>query len=250
VYVPHLDYAAQKFGPNSPEAQRSLAELDQQLAVFAAQIAAAPGGEQAVYLVAGEYALTDVTGVVYPNRILREAGLVNVCVQDGAEYLNLPACAAFAMVDHQFAHVYVRDADDAAVRRVVELFRSFPGVAEVAAGADRERLGMDHERSGEIILVAEDTHWFAYYWWLEDRLAPPFARTVDIHRKPGYDPVELFFDPATKGIPLNAALVKGSHGVPATRPEHRTALLCSTTTDRIRAGRVYRDTDVFSVIVG
>ena len=83
---------------------------------------------------------------------------------------------------------------------------------------DREKYQLDHPRSGEIILVSEPKSWQAYYYWLEDAEAPAFARTVDIHRKPGYDPVELFFDPVTKSIPLDATLVKGSHGAPVLAP--------------------------------
>ena len=82
--------------------------------------------------------------------------------------------------------------------------------------------------------IASPDAWFTYYYWLDDARAPDFARTVEIHRKPGYDPVELFLDPAirmpalTVGwklarrklgfrtlldvIPLDAHLVKGSHG--------------------------------------
>ena len=103
---------------------------------------------------------------------------------------------------------------------------------------------MNHPRSGDVILVCDDAHWLAYYWWFDDAAAPPFARTVDIHHKPGYDPVELFFDPVAKGIPLHAGLVKGSHGVPATESKHRTALICSAASKAVQSGRTYRDTDV------
>ena len=108
---------------------------------------------------------------------------------------------------------------------------------------------MNHERSGDLVLIADDAHWFAYYWWLDAAAAPPFARTVDIHQKPGYDPVELFFDPASKGIPLDASLVKGSHGVPATGPQHRAVLLCSRGKDVVQAGSVYRDTDIKRMVL-
>ena len=108
---------------------------------------------------------------------------------------------------------------------------------------------MSHERSGELVLWADEAHWFAYYWWLDDAAAPRFARTVDIHRKPGYDPVELFFDPASKSIPLDASLVKGSHGAPAAGPQHRAALLCSRGSDVVQAGHVYRDTDIKRIVL-
>jgi len=246
IYIPHLDYAAQKFGPNSPQAQNALKELDQCLAEFARHITAF--ANETVFLVAGEYALTDVAGVVYPNRVLREAGLLTVREEAGREYLDLKNCTAFALVDHQFAHIYLQgnpsDERKRAEQAVVNLFRNVRGVASVYAGEDRAEIGMKHSRSGDVILHCDDAHWLAYYWWLDDAAAPPYARTVDIHRKPGYDPVELFFDPVAKGIPLNAGLVKGSHGVPATQSHHRTALICSAASKAVQAGCTYRDTDV------
>jgi len=254
IYIPHLDYAAQKFGPNSPQAKAALVELDACLGEFAARIGNLLGARDATFLVAGEYALTDVTGVVYPNRVLREAGLLRVREEGGGEHLDLSASEAFAMVDHQFAHVFVSGTDASTrsrnAERVVELFRRRSGIADVAVGDDRRRLGMLNSRSGEVVLVCDDAHWLAYYWWLGDAAAPPFARTVDIHRKPGYDPVELFFDPRTKGIPLDATLVRGSHGVPCTAAQHRTALICSRPNSAIYAGRPYRDTDIKALTLG
>lgn len=280
IYIPHLDYAAQKFGPDSEQAKQALAELDHELADFADAVRRTPSGRNTIYLVAGEYALTDVGGVIYPNRILRETGHLAIRNQDGHEYLELATSRAFAMVDHQLAHVYLCDPSPsrrgatvslpasassgmpsdlgatgslpagASSRResladqLADFFRTVPGVAGVYVGSARRDIGMDHPRAGDIILVARDDHWFAYYWWLEDALAPPFSRTVDIHRKPGYDPVELFFDPKTRSIPLNATLVKGSHGVPATDSRHRTALICSAQTPSITPNRIYRDTDI------
>lgn len=249
IYVPHLDYAAQKFGPDSPQAKASVVELDRELGVFAEAIAKTPAGRDAVYLVAGEYALTAVNGAIHPNRLLREAGLLSVCEKDGAEHLDLRGSKAFAMVDHQFAHIYVRDAEPAVVKRVVEVLRGVPGVEGVYAGADRAKIGLDHPRSGEVVLVSTDDKWFAYYWWLDDAKAPPFARTVDIHAKPGYDPVELYFDPKTRSIPLDAGLVKGSHGVPATHARHRAALICSAKLGGVPWSVSLADMDVQRIIL-
>jgi len=169
------------------------------------------------------------------------------------EYLDFKDSTAFAMVDHQFTHIYV-NADHGRERKrgvsqIVEIFTDVEGIAAAHTGDDRARIGMNHSRSGDVILVCDDAHWLAYYWWLDDAAAPPFARTVDIHRKPGYDPVELFFDPVAKGIPLNATLVKGSHGVPATAPRHRTALICSVASKTVQTGRTYRDTDIKPIIL-
>jgi hypothetical protein len=117
-------------------------------------------------------------------------------------------------VDHQFAHVFVRDADPMAIDRVVQIFGQQEGIAEVLAGTRRANRAMDHERAGDVILISSPHSWQAYYWWDDDDRAPDFARTVDIHRKPGYDPVELHLDMADRGVPLDASLVRGSHGAP------------------------------------
>ncbi len=248
IYIPHLDYASQKFGPNSEQAKAALAELDTVLADFTQQVSQTAVGEGVTYVAAGEYAMTDVTGVVYPNRILREFDLLKIDERDGHEYLNLGESTAVAMVDHQLAHVFVNGDNpterQSVASKVADLFRSQPGIAGVYVGDDRDEVGINHSRSGDIVLVADDAHWFAYYWWMNDAVAPPFARTVDIHRKPGYDPVELFFDPKTRSIPLDATLVKGSHGVPATAPHHKTALICSAQTPSIKSNESHIDTDM------
>lgn len=254
IYLPHLDYAAQKFGPNSPQANASLTDLDTELARFEEAIAGGGGQGTPTMLVAGEYALTDVSNVLYPNRLLRSAGLLSCVSGDrGGENVDLARSPAFALVDHQLAHVYVNACDrqeqTAIIARVVELFRGTTGIAGVYAGEDRASVGMLHPRSGDVILVCDDAHWFAYYWWLDDARAPDFARTVDIHRKPGYDPVELFFDPKTRGIPLDATLVKGSHGAPAVRDCQRTTLICSTPDDAITSRPLHRDCDMKSLVL-
>lgn len=253
IYIPHLDYASQKFGPDSEQAKNALAELDQELAVFAEGVANSPNGQHTTFLSVGEYAMTNVDGAVHPNRILREAELLAVREENGAELLDLAKSSAFSMVDHQFAHVYVFDPNQnkseraRAIRRVAELFRDVVGVVGVYEGSERARIGMTHDRCGDVVLVSDESYWFAYYWWMDDRNAPGFARTVDIHRKPGYDPVELFFDPATKGIPVDASLVKGSHGVPATSARHRTAFICSRPVREADLRRPLRDTDVKAI---
>lgn len=248
IYIPHLDYASQKFGPNSDQAQAALIELDRELAAFVDRIDASRTGVDLAWLVTGEYALTDVTGVAYPNRLLREAGLLKVSEPNGVEMLDFEASTAFAMVDHQFAHVFVREDlpkqnRNLAIDGIRACFQDVPGLAGAYAGDDRLKVGMTHPRCGDVVLVCDDAHWLAYYWWLNDALAPPFARTVDIHRKPGYDPVELFLDPRSRSIPLDATLVKGSHGVPATSPNHQTVVLSSIPLQFPHAGP-FRDTDV------
>ncbi len=179
----------------------------------------------ALWVVASEYVITPVSGAGYPNRRLRDAGLLTLREDEGTELLDVKSSRAWALVDHQLAHVYVRDPAD--IERVAAVFRDDPSVAEILSGPSRAAYGLNHPRAGDVVLIAKPDQWFAYYWWLDDAKAPKFARTVDIHRKPGYDPVELFIDMPTRSIPLDASLVKGSHGFPADAPERRGVLLCS-----------------------
>jgi hypothetical protein len=246
VYLPALDYAAQRTGPESVAADQAIADLDEVIGRLAAGMNEAYD-EPLLWLVAGEYAITPVDYVSYPNRVLREAGLLVVREEDDGEHLDLQRSRAFVMVDHQFSHVFVADGDERLAAQVGELFRNQPGIAEVLVGAQRARYEMEHPRSGEVILISTPRSWQAYYWWLADDRAPRFARTVDIHHKPGYDPVELHFDPATKSIPLKAALVKGSHGAPAVDRSQRSVLLCSE--PGLFPGPSVKDTDVFGVVL-
>jgi hypothetical protein len=196
---------------------QAVVELDGLLDEFFQAVTAL--NANATFLVVSEYVITEVQHVLYPNRILREAGLVAVKPEQSEkpfEQLDFAASQAWALVDHQFSHVFVRDRDASVVRRVVELFKAQAGVAEVLAGNQLIKYGLNHERSGDVVIISEPTSWQAYYWWHEDVLAPSYARTVDIHRKPGYDPVELHFDPVNRCIPLDATLIRGSHGAPPT----------------------------------
>ena len=246
VYLPHLDYDAQRYGPDSPQADGAVADLDRLLGRIAGDFRAAYDAEP-LWLVAGEYAIVPVRHVTYPNRVLREAGLLAVREADDGEHLDLDQSPAFALADHQLAHVFVRDAEAATIERVAGLFRGQPGIAEVLTGDQRGRYHLDHARCGEVVLVSTPESWQAYYWWLADDRAPKFARTVDIHRKPGYDPVELFFDFQTKSIPLDATLVKGSHGAPAVDPVQQSVIVASQ--PGLLPGVSIRDVDVFGVVL-
>ena len=246
IYLPALDYAAQRTGPDSAAADQAVADLDEVIGRLAAGMAEAYDDEL-LWIVAGEYAITPVDHVSYPNRVLREAGLLAVREEPDGEHLDLEKSRAFAMVDHQFSHVFVADGDPQLAARVADLFRGQPGIAEVLVGTQRGRYGLEHPRSGEVILISTPRSWQAYYWWLSDDRAPQFARTVDIHRKPGYDPVELYFDPATKSIPLDAARIKGSHGAPAADRSQRSVLLASE--PGMFPGPSVEDTDVFGVVL-
>jgi predicted AlkP superfamily pyrophosphatase or phosphodiesterase len=250
IYLPHLDYAAQKHGPDSPQANSALVELDEVLGRMVSGFSDAYGAgldEQfaPLYIVCSEYVITAVDHVVYPNRVLREAGLLSVRESDGREELDMAESRAWAMVDHQLSHVFVRDHDELTIGRVAELFADREGIGEVLAGVDRQKYDIDHERSGDAVLISTPNSWQAYYWWLDDAKAPTYARTVDIHRKPGYDPVELHFDMATKSIPLDATLVRGSHGAPAREAWQRGVIL--TSQPGVLEGPPMTDVDVFEL---
>ncbi|HEV7265199.1 MAG TPA: nucleotide pyrophosphatase/phosphodiesterase family protein [Falsiroseomonas sp.] len=229
IYLPHLDYALQRLGPDDPATAKDLGEVD---AVCAELITHYEGAGVQVILLS-EYGITPVSRPVALNRVLRERGFLVLREELGRELLDAGASAAFAVADHQIAHVYLRDHDR--VSEVRALLEAVPGVAAVLDTAGKASCGLDHPRAGDLVVLAERDAWFTYYWWLDDRRAPDFARTVDIHRKPGYDPVELFVDPAIRlpgltvaGVlarkalgfrtlmeltPLDASLVKGSHGL-------------------------------------
>ena len=228
AYVPHLDYDLQRFGPRSEEARRAAAELDEVLTPLLDD--AEDLGVEVI--VVSEYGITEVDRPVHLNRVLRRAGLLEVHTQAGMEYLDPWTSEAFAVADHQVSHVYVRDADR--LEEVRALLAEVPGVDLVLDRAAQAEYGLDHERSGDLVAVADSRSWFTYYYWLDDARAPDFARGVEIHRKPGYDPAELFFDPsdrlakaragvgllrkklglryAMNVVPLDARWVKGSHG--------------------------------------
>jgi predicted AlkP superfamily pyrophosphatase or phosphodiesterase len=260
VYAPHLDYDLQRFGPSAPQAAAAAAALDGELGPLL-DAAAARG---ATVVVLSEYGITRVERPVDINRVLRAERLLQVYTQDAMEYLDPWTSRAFAVADHQVAHVYVRDPAD--VPAVARLCGSLPGVAEVLDRAGRSAYGLDHARSGELVLVADPDAWFTYYYWLDAVAAPDFARLVEIHRKPGYDPAELFFDPAAPGaarrraavalarkklglrylmsvvgLDAGAAAVRGSHGRLPSDPADGPVLLCSDRSaarDRLAATEV------------
>jgi hypothetical protein len=178
---------------------------------------------------------------------LRQAGLVKVNEQEDGELLDLASSKAWALADHQFSHIFVHDADPKVIKKVARLFGKQEGIAEVLTGESLAEYAIDHQRCGDVVLVSEPNSWQAYYFWEEDAKAPAYARTVDIHRKPGYDPVELFFDARSKSIPLNAKLVKGSHGAPARKPAQRGVLLSSE--PGVFLGGLIPDVDIAEIVL-
>jgi predicted AlkP superfamily pyrophosphatase or phosphodiesterase len=263
VYLPHLDYGLQRLGPDHADVASHLAEVDAVVGDLLAE--ASKRGRRVIVL--SEYGIVPVSRPVHINRALREAGLIAVREEDGGEILDIPRCRAFALSDHQIAHVYVRDAADLAAARAA--LERLDGVAEVLERDQQARFGLDHPRAGDLVALSEPDAWFTYYFWLDDARAPDYARTVDIHKKPGYDPAELFVDPRIRWpklaigwrllrkalglrtlmdvIPLDAGLVRGSHGR-ADGPEAHGAVFLSSEPHLVPEGRIPA-TDVKSLML-
>ena len=263
LYIPHLDYDLQRYGADGPEAVQAAKELDTVLAPLLQDL------DDRGYrtLIVSEYGLTTVDRPIDINRALRRAGLLNVYSQHGMEYLDPWTSAAFAVSDHQAAHIYIKDpaAHQETVRALVA---ELPGVDQVL---DREQQGkyrIGHARAGELVAVADPTSWFTYYYWLDDDRAPDFARCMDFFKKPGYDPAELFFDPDDRFVkvraayqlarmklgmrsgfnvvPLDPSCVRGSHGRLPDRAEDGPMVLCS---EPALEAKSFHATDVKSLIL-
>ena len=245
IYLPHLDYNLQRIGPNDP---RIAADLEQIDAIVGRLVDFAKGrGVEVVVL--SEYGMTQVSGAIDINRVLRRAGYLRVQQQAGWELMDCGASRAFAVSDHQVAHVYVKDPAD--LTPVKALLERTPGVERVLDASGLREAGLDHARSGELLAVSAADKWFTYYYWEDDRKCPPWAHEVDIHNKPGYDPVELFLDPTAPliiprvigrllmrklgfrvtimdFIPFDSTLVKGCHGRLPDRPEQGPVLMSTS----------------------
>lgn len=223
VYLPHLDYCQQKFGPDPVGIVKELREIDsllEKLVGFYERKAV-----QVILL--SEYGIVPVSKPIHINRILREAGLLGIRIERGLELLDAGASAAFAVADHQIAHIYTKD--QATKEQVMRLLEGEVGIDLLLDDAGKKQYHLDHERAGDIVAVSKPDSWFTYYFWLDDRVAPDYARVVDIHKKPGYDPVEMFMTSKLRAgykllrkklgfryvmdvIPLDATRVKGAHG--------------------------------------
>lgn len=248
VYLPHLDYNLQRLGPNDPRIAEDIAAIDRE----AGRLIEAVQSQGAEVMVVSEYGIEAVNQSIALNRILREHGYLRVRNSLTWELLDPGASRAFAVADHQIAHIYIKDPQD--IAPVQQLLNSTSGVEQALTREQQAQLHIDHPRSGELIAIAEPGCWFNYYYWLDNDRAPDFARTVDIHRKPGYDPVELFLDPAirfpklkiarrllqkTLGmrmlmdvIPLDSSLIKGSHGRLAQHTDHGPLMIASQAIQR------------------
>jgi len=263
VYLPHLDYDLQRLGPDDPRIAKSLREID----TVAGDLIDDASRDGTRVVVLSEYGIMPVSTPIHINRALRSAGLLAVREEDGGEHLDIAQSRAFALADHQIAHLYVDGPDlIPEIRRIVA---GLPGVERVLDRSEQAQIGLDHPRSGELVALARKDAWFTYYYWLDDALAPDFARLVEIHRKPGYDPVELFLDPEIRFprlavgwrfakralglrtlmdvIPLDATLVKGSHGRPTDNANDGPLFISSE--PRLLADRAVAATDVRDIIL-
>lgn len=262
AYLPHLDYNFQRFGPNDPRVREDVRAIDR----ICGRLIAHARAKGRRILVVSEYGLTAVTGPIHINRALRDAGWLSVRDEVGLDAIDPGACEAFAVADHQIAHVHVKN--PARVPDVKALLSRLDGVESVLDRGEQHAIGIDHARAGDLVAISRADRWFTYYFWQDDRRAPDYARTVDIHRKPGYDPAELFVDPTLRApvakvawtlakkamgfrylmdvIPLDASLVGGSHGRPTDRLEDGPVMISS---EREFAADVVEPTAVRNLIL-
>lgn len=262
VYLPHLDYILQREGPKG-DIGEDLSEMDGlcgRLIHFFRE-------KGCRVIVLSEYGITTVKSVVHPNRILRSAGYLKPKMDLGREYLDPGQSHAFSVSDHQIAHIYIKNPAD--IPAVKKLFEEIPGVGQILDEEGKRAYGINHERSGELVLIAQQDSWFTYYFWEDDERAPDYARTVNIHAKPGYDPCELFIDPAIRFpklkialalmkramgfrylmevTPLDASLIKGSHGRVTDRGDEGPIFM--TTEPKLLKKDSLKAVDVFGMIL-
>jgi predicted AlkP superfamily pyrophosphatase or phosphodiesterase len=262
VYLPHLDYNLQRFGPGEPQIAEDVRAIDSIVGDLISFFSA----RGVSVMILSEYGITDVDAAIHPNRLFRQSkGWLTVKEELGLEMLDCGASKVFAVADHQIAHIYLNDRSiEGDVRSLLEKNKD---IAHVISASDKGAWGINHPRAGDLIAVANENAWFTYYYWMNDAVAPDFARCVDIHRKPGYDPVELFIDPELKApklqiawrllkkklgfrmlmdlIPLRASLVQGSHGARPKDAKHYPILIAPGNTLQTEA---LEATDVYHAI--
>jgi predicted AlkP superfamily pyrophosphatase or phosphodiesterase len=262
IYLPHLDYNLQRLGPDHPKISEDFQRIDN----IAGNLFNFFSSRGVDVLFLSEYGISSVSNPIHLNRIFREKGWLAIKDELGLETLDPGASKAFAVADHQIAHIYLNDRSiEHELRDAVSRQK---GIEQILGPTEKRQMGIDHPRAGDYIAIADMRSWFTYYYWLEDARAPDFARTVDIHRKPGYDPVELFLDPKLSlpmakiawrllrkklgfrmlmdVIPLDASLVKGSHGRVPASPRDYPILI--TARPKTLPGNTINSTDVYDVI--
>tara|TARA_R110002050_G_scaffold109796_5_gene221204 strand:+ start:13868 stop:15244 length:1377 start_codon:yes stop_codon:yes gene_type:complete len=262
IYLPHLDYNIQRHGLDFSRISKDLKEVDdvvKQLVTYYSQT-------NCNIILLSEYGITNVDNPIHPNRILRNKGYLQIREERGLELLDPGASDAFAVSDHQISHIYVKDSSDIDI--IKKIFESTLGVEKVLTGNEIIKAKLNHERSGDLILIADSNSWFTYYFWLDDAKAPDYARMVDIHKKPGYDPVEMLTDPkdvfiifkvlwkllrkklgfrtVLDIIPLDASLIKGSHGrIPEDSDDYPIFI---TNSKSVSLGQCIEAKDVYTLI--
>lgn len=255
IYLPHLDYCLQKFGPDFSKIAKELSEIDdllRKLVTFYEQ-------RSAEIIILSEYGIAPVKQPLHLNRLFRERGLLAIREERGLELLDPGASKAFVVADHQIAHVYIND--PSCRDQVISILKQVKGVELILDKAQQAEYHIDHKRSGDLVLMADEDSWFTYYFWLDDEKAPDYARCVDIHKKPGYDPVEMFMSSKLRAgykllrkkagfryvmdvIPLDAGLVRGSHGRTGVPPEYQPVLI----SDQKNPGDKFIATQVYDLI--
>lgn len=236
IYLPHLDYCLQKMGPDLPAISKELNEID----AVVAQLVSFYEKKGAKIILLSEYGIAPVHQPIHLNRVLRKEGWLAIRTERGLELLDAGASKAFAVADHQIAHVYINDSTVSG--KVKALLSALPGVEKVLDKDEQQAYHINHTRSGDLVIIADANSWFTYYFWEDDALAPDYARTVDIHKKPGYDPVEMFMSSKLRAvykllrkkaalryvmdvIPLDASLIKGSHGRLAVEDKYKAVMV-------------------------
>lgn len=251
IYLPHLDYCLQKFGPDLSKISAELKEIDQ----VVEELVHFYENKGANIILLSEYGISPVNNPIHLNRLFRENGLIQIREERGLELLDPGASKAFVVADHQIAHVYIND--KTVTEQVKSLLKNAAGIELVLDQEEQVKYHINHDRSGDLVLVAKENSWFTYYFWLDDAKAPDYARVVDIHKKPGYDPVEMFMTSKLRAgykllrkkagfryvmdvIPLDATLVKGSHGRINIAQEFKPVLITSKPTSKtLHAPDVY-----------
>ena len=264
VYLPHLDYNLQRLGPDAPAISDDLNAIDKVVEDLVNHYE--KRGVRVVIL--SEYGITAVDRPIHLNRLFREKGWIVWRDELKSEMIDLGNCRVFAIPDHQVAHIYVND--PTLLDEVAAMLRKVEGITAVHNREEQEDLGLAHERSGDLVIVSDERSWFTYYWWKKDKHAPDYAHCVDIHRKPGYDPVELFVNPKIwfpkvavawrllkkalgfrmlmNVIPLDASLVKGSHGCVPKNKEDLPVLIGAF--PELEDGATIEATEVYGRLLG
>jgi len=251
IYLPHLDYCLQKFGPDTSKIADELKAID----VVIAQLVNYFESKNAQIIILSEYGIAPVNNPIHLNRLFRENDLLQIRMERGLELLDPGASKAFVVADHQVAHVYIND--PSVTNKVKNILEKVGGIELILDKAAQQTYHIDHARSGDLVLMADAESWFTYYFWLDDAVAPDYARAVDIHKKPGYDPVEMFITSKLRAgykllrkkvglryvmdvIPLDATLIKGSHGRVGTPIEFHPVIISGKSLNKnISATEVY-----------